>query len=197
MYACILSLRTYIFIRTYPQVDKCYTDRFWTNAIFALFFLYPALAISTISVFNCNHNVGRLRNDYRVTRPHLLSSASLYSMLFMLIYLFGIPTTMRLVLRLAEIVKVVQEKIEKAEVSAMLALFLKLYAFIEMKRFAQLIGNVDGNEKEFLRQTRQEFDRLLAVQSDGNDEIDLVKLRKIAKERDAFIQDKASAPSVQ
>jgi len=118
-------------------------------------------------------------------------------MLFMLIYLFGIPTTMRLVLRLAEIVKVVQEKIEKAEVSAMLALFLKLYAFIEMKRFAQLIGNVDGNEKEFLRQTRQEFDRLLAVQSDRNDEIDLVKLRKIAKERDAFIQDKASAPSVQ
>jgi len=61
-----------------------------------------------------------------------------------------------------------------------------------MNRFAQLIGNVDDNEKELMRQTRQEFDRLLAVQSDGNDEIDLVKLRKIAKERDAFIQDKAS-----
>ena len=60
-----------------------------------------------------------------------------------------------------------------------------------MNRFAQLIGNVDDNEKELMRQTRQEFDRLLAVQSDGNDEIDLVKLRKIAKERDAFIQDKA------
>jgi len=43
-------------------------------------------------------------------------------MLFMLLYPFGIPTTMRLVLRLAEMVKVVQEKIEK--VSSMLALFL-------------------------------------------------------------------------
>ena len=115
-------LRTKIFVRTYPHVDKCYTDRFWTNTIFALFFLYPALAISTISVFNCDLHVGRLRNDYRVTCPHLLSSASLYSMLFMLLYPFGIPTTMRLVLRLAEMVKVVQEKIEK--VSSMLALFL-------------------------------------------------------------------------
>jgi hypothetical protein len=48
-------------------------DRFYRNLIFALFLLYPMLALSTMSVLNCEPNVGRLRDDFRVVCPDLVT----------------------------------------------------------------------------------------------------------------------------
>jgi len=83
---------------------------------------------------------------------------------------------MHVALRYAGIKKVVQSKIQAAEFQAMMGLFMKLYVSIELSRFARLVGNVDDDEVEFERQARNEFNKLLAVQGDGADELDLEKL---------------------
>jgi len=170
-------------------------DRFWTNLMFSFFTLYPALSISTMSVFNCDQYIGRLRDDYREVCPHFLSGKSLYSMVFFFLYPIGIPVTMYLALRFAGIVGVVKEKVENTQFHAARALFMTLYVTVEMHRFARLVGNVDDNEEEFLRQAKQEFDRLLAVQGDGGDELDLEKMRNIAKKAESSAHDKTLAPA--
>jgi len=170
-------------------------DRFWTNIMFAFFILYPALSISTMSVFNCDPNIGRLREDYRVVCPHLTSGTGVYSIIFFFIYPIGIPLCMHLALRFAGIICVTKKKVEKAQFHAALGLFMKLYVTTEMHRFARLVGNVDDNEEEFLRQAKEEFDRLLAVQGDGSDQLDLEKMRNIAREADAATKDPSTRES--
>jgi len=164
-------------------------DRFWTNIMFSFFILYPALSISTMSVFNCNPNVGRLREDYRVVCPHLTSGTGVYSIIFFFIYPIGIPLCMHLALRFAGIICVTKKKVEKAQFHAARGLFMKLYVTTEMHRFARLVGNVDDNEEEFLRQAKEEFGRLLVVQGDGGDELDLEKMRNIAREDQTATKD--------
>jgi len=46
-----------------------------------------------------------------------------------------------------------------------------------------------------LRQAKQEFDRLLAVQGDGGDELDLEKMRNVTKEAEASAHDTTLAPA--
>jgi len=154
-------------------------DRFWTNLMFLLFLLYPALSMSTMLVFNCDRNVGRLREDYRVVCPHAMTSLSLYSIVFLLLYPFGIPVMMCMALRVAGVPEVVREKVQQAEWAAMLSLFVKLYASIEVQRVSRLIGNVDGEDFKF--QCRQQFDILLALQDAVEDTAPvLVLLRQFA-----------------
>jgi len=152
--------------------------------MFMFFFLYPALALTTMSVFDCDPNVGRLRNDFRVVCPTFTSFAGLYSLAFCLIYPIGIPTAMHVVLRLVGIVQVVKERVENAEFHAMQALFIKLTVPSEMKLVAGLIGNVDDDRQEFFAQTQKEFDKLLALQGGGGDELDLETLTNVANDVD-------------
>jgi len=129
--------------------DRETYDRFWTNLMFSFFILYPALSISTMSVFNCDQHVDRLRDDYRVVCPHFLSGTSVYSMVVFILYPIGIPVTMYLALRFAGIVGVVKEKVENTRFHAARALFMTLYVPVEMHRFARSVGNVDDKRKNF------------------------------------------------
>jgi hypothetical protein len=163
-------------------------DRFWTYLMFAFFILYPALAMQSLSVLNCDPNVGRLRDDYRVVCPHFLSLDSIFSYVFIALFPIGIPLVMNLALRYAGIVEVAREKIQAAEFYAMLSLFMKIHTSIEVQRFARLVGNVDGDETEFQRQCERQFKLLLALQGDGYTSIDLAKLKSAAKDApDTFV----------
>mgnify|MGYP004121665403 CR=1 FL=1 len=89
--------------------------------MFFLFLLYPALSMATMVIFNCDPNVGRLREDYRVVCPHVTAGSSLYSLVFLVLYPLGIPFVMHVALRYAGIVAVVKEKVENAEFHEILA----------------------------------------------------------------------------
>ena len=65
--------------------------------------------------------------------------------------------------------EIVKDKMESAKVSAMLSLFMKRACSVECFRIARLVGNVDSSEAEFDRQSKQEFDKLLAIQGDVGD----------------------------
>jgi hypothetical protein len=99
-------------------------DRFCRNLTFSFFLMYPMLAMATMSSLNCEPNVGRLRDDLRVICPDLQSSESIYSFAFIALYPIGIPVFNYLCLRHMGIVKVVKEKICRAEFHAMLSLFM-------------------------------------------------------------------------
>ena len=128
-------------------------DRFWTNLMFVLFLLYPALSMASMWVFNCDTNIGRLREDYRVVCPRLSEGISIWSFVCIVLYPFGIPVFMHLSLRTAGIAAVVKEKVQQAEFAAMLSLFKKLSA--EMHCFAGLVGNVQDYQDDF--QPRQVY----------------------------------------
>jgi hypothetical protein len=162
-------------------------DRFYRNLILLLFLLYPILTIQAMSSLNCDPNVGRLRDDLRIICPDFLSFDSIYSCVFIVLYAIGIPVFNYLCLRYMGIVKVVKEKIHRAEFHAMLSLFMKIYVSIETQRFARLVGNVDDNPKEFKRQCKDQYDMLIKLQGcgstgiDDDDGIDLKKLEKAAE----------------
>ena len=83
---------------------------------------------------------------------------------------------MHMALRYKGIVALVKEKVADAEFHAMLALFMKLYASVEMQRFSRLVGNVDEDEDEYRRVAQREYDKLLAMQEDGSDKLNLARL---------------------
>ena len=87
---------------------------------------------------------------------------------------------MHVALRMAGIRTVVQNKIQAAEFQALMGTFMKLYVSIELQRFARLVGNVDDDEVLFEREAKREFNKLLAVQGDGADELHVKKLRSTA-----------------
>ena len=90
----------------------------------------------------------------------------------------GIPVFMIGAQRFMNIRKIVREKMQNAQFSAMLSLFMKIACSVESQRVARLVGNVDNNEEEFLRQSQFEFDKLLAIQGeDGKKDIDVAILR--------------------
>ncbi len=162
-------------------------DRFYRNLIVLLFLLYPILTMQAMSSLNCEPNLGRLRDDLRIICPDFLSFDSIYSCVFIVLYAIGIPVFNHLCLRYMGIVNVVKEKMQRAEFHAMLSLFMKIYVSIEEQRFARLVGNVDGNTKEFKRQCKDQYDMLIKLQGGGStginddDGIDLKKLEKAAE----------------
>ena len=158
-------------------------DRFWKILMLVLFIIYPALAMQSLSVLNCDMDVGRLKDDYRVVCPHLLSFESIYSHVCMALYPIGIPVLMHLALRQIGIVKVVQEKIQAAQFHAMLSLFMQVCISTELQRFSWLVGNVnrESHEIEFKRQCKYQFNMLLALQEGGGEDIDLAKLKSAAQ----------------
>lgn len=49
---------------------------------YVFFFLYPALSVASMSVFNCNGDIGYLKDDYTMPCPNLLSAHAWYSLAF-------------------------------------------------------------------------------------------------------------------
>ena len=141
-------------------------DSFWGNSIFFLFLMYPAISIATLAAAQCDIQVGLLMSDYRVLCPGLLSFYGLYSLFFFIMYPLGIPVMMVLVLRHAGITEVVENKLKALRFDAMIDLFIDESCSAATQRFARLVGNTVGNEHEFIRQCRLQFDHLLSFQKE-------------------------------
>ena len=139
-------------------------DKFWTNMMFVLFLIYPIVSIATMRAFNCDPNLGLLKDDYKMICPPAFSYLFVYSAGFFLLYPIGIPLFMNYSMVKMKMKKLVKEKMESAKFSAMLSLFMKLACSVESQRIARLVGNVDDCQDEFDRQTKEEFDKLLTIQ---------------------------------
>ncbi len=74
-------------------------DKFWTSIMFVLFAMYPAVSIATMRAFNCDVNLGLLKDDYRVVCPPWYSFTCIYSAFFFVVYPLGIPVFMNVSLR--------------------------------------------------------------------------------------------------
>jgi len=174
--------------------------------MFVLFIIYPVVSIASMRAFNCDSNLGLLKDDYTMLCPPLSSFTCIYSAVFFVIYPIGIPFFMTASMRVMGMAQIVKEKMEKAQFSAMLSLFMKISCSVEsqvwgpccsfyivcgslhcmpwrtpmqltslctfplnpcvfLQRVARLVGNVDDDVEEFLRQTRHEFDTLVALQN--------------------------------
>jgi hypothetical protein len=105
--------------------------QFWTNILFILFIIYPVVSITSMRAFNCDSNLGLLKDDYTMLCPPLLSFTSIYSAVFFVIYPIGIPFFMTASMRVMGISQIVKEKMEKAQFSAMLSLFMKISCSVE------------------------------------------------------------------
>ena len=106
-------------------------DRFWTNVMFVLFIIYPVVSITSMRAFNCDGNLGLLKDDYTMLCPPLLSFTCIYSAIFFVIYPIGIPVFMTTSMRVMGIAQIVKDKMERAQFSAMLSLFMKISCSVE------------------------------------------------------------------
>ena len=76
----------------------------------------------------------------------------------------GIPLIMIFTLCYEGIRKVVRHKMTRAEVQAMLSLFVKSSTSVEAQRVARLMGNFGDDDDEFHRQSTNEFMKLVNLQ---------------------------------
>jgi hypothetical protein len=152
-------------------------DKFWTSIMFVLFAIYPAASIATMRAFNCDVNLGLLRDDYREVCPPLLSFTCIYSGCFFLLYPIGIPVFMHLALRYMGVTDIVKRKLDHSKFSAMLALFSKRACSVECQRVARLVGNVDNHPEEFAAQTETEYNKLVKMQDD--EQLDTIIVEKL------------------
>ncbi len=146
--------------------------------MFVLFAIYPAVSIATMRAFNCDVNLGLLKDDYREVCPPLLSFTCIYSGCFFLLYPIGIPVFMNLALRYMGVTDIVERKLDHSRFSAMLAFFSKRACSVECQRVARLVGNVDNEPEEFAVQSEKEYIKLVKIQDDEQLETIIVeKLR--------------------
>jgi hypothetical protein len=74
-------------------------DTFWSSIMFLQFSMYPAVSIATMRAFNCDVNLGLLKDDYRELCPPMTSFTCIYSAFFFAMYPIGIPVFMYCALR--------------------------------------------------------------------------------------------------
>ena len=169
-------------------------DKFWTSIMFVLFAIYPAVSIATMRAFNCDVNLGLLKDDYREVCPPLLSFTCIYAAFFFVLYPIGIPVFMLLALRSMRVTDIVKRKLDHSKFSAMLACFLKRACSVECQRVARLVGNVDNDPKRFAIQSEEEFKNLVKIEDDEQLETIIVEklrakgrgLREVATVRRMF-----------
>jgi len=135
-----------------------------------LFIFYPAVSLAALRAFNCDPNLGLLKDDYTVVCPPVNSFLAIYSGVFVVLYPFGIPFFMIQAMKVMKVKEIVKAKMDSAKVSAMLSLFMKRACSVECFRIARLVGNVDNKDDEFDRETKREFDELLEIQGDVGEE---------------------------
>lgn len=105
------------------------------------------------------------------------ASTSIYAVVFVFLYPFGIPVFLNLACRLMHITSIVKEKLDSAKVEAMLALFMRRACSIQMHRVAHLVGNTDNDPDEFERQSTMEFQKLLQCQ--GDDRVEVLVMERL------------------
>ena len=86
---------------------------------------------------------------------------------------------MNLAMRYLGIVGVVKTKMDDANFRAMLSFFLKDAASVEAQRMSRLVGNCEGDSREFQRQVQFAFENLCKKQG-GGDIINVEKLKEAA-----------------
>ena len=142
-------------------------DHFWRNTVFLMFCVYPTVSLASMLALNCDSQIGRLKNDYRVICPDLTSFTYLYSVFFILLYPIGIPVVMNLAMRSQGIVNIVKDKMDSAKFHAMLSLFMKDSTSVEAQRVARIVGSHGDDEDTFKTLTQKEFQRLCCIQGGG------------------------------
>jgi len=169
-------------------------DKFWTSIMFVLFAIYPAVSIATMRAFNCDVNLGLLRDDYREVCPPWHSFTCIYAAFFFVLYPIGIPVFMLLALRSMGVTDIVKRKLDHSTFSAMLACFLKRACSVECQRVARLVGSVDNEPEEFAVQSEKEYIKLVKIQDEEKLETIIVEklrakgrgLREVATVRRMF-----------
>jgi Ca2+-binding EF-hand superfamily protein len=155
-------------------------DKFWSNLSFSLFIFYPAVCMASLRPFNCDANLGLLRDDYTLPCEPIHAYTSIYAAVFVVLYPIGIPVFLNLACRSMHITAIVREKMNVAKVEAMLALFLRRSCSAQTHRVARLVGNTDNDTEEFNRQSELEFKKLLQLQGDKSLEVLVVeRLRSV------------------
>ena len=127
--------------------------------------------------FNCDANLGLIRDDYGQVCPSYDSYLFIYSACFFLLYPIGIPFFMNSAMMYMGMRGIAREKMQAAEFRSMLALFMKRATSLESQRMARLVGNVDDDEELFLAQSREQYDKLLSLQ--GQDDLDVLIVEKL------------------
>ena len=54
-----------------------------------LFIFYPAVSIAALRAFNCDPNLGLLKDDYTIICPPFFSFIGIYSAIFVVLYPIG------------------------------------------------------------------------------------------------------------
>ena len=143
-------------------------DRFWTNTVFLMFCIYPAVSLASVLAFNCDENVGRMKDFFRELCPSRTDPVWIHSMIFVVLYPIGIPVFMNLSMRHMGIVALVKAKMDDANFNAMLSFFIKDAASTEAQRISRLVGHCEGDPTEFERQARHAFENLCKKQGGGD-----------------------------
>ena len=149
---------------TAPHRWRATMDRCWGNTSFLLFFIYPAICLGSMLVFNCDSQIGLLKIDYREVCPSFSNFAVWYSLFFFFLYPIGVPCFIMYALKYHGITQVVKEKVDAAQFTAMLSHFMKATCSTELMLFSRLVGFADHDEAEFDRQCTAQYQRLLRVQ---------------------------------
>ena len=167
--------------RSVDQVHRWHAtlNKAWSNVMFVLFIIYPAVSLGTVLAINCDTQLGLLRDDYRVTCPPIDSFLTLYSFCFFVLYPFGIPIFMISSCLYMDIRSIVKEKLEKESFRAMVTLFIQSTTSVESQLFARLVGMTGDDEAKFAIQCNWQYDRLIVAQG-GGDMVVLDNLEKIA-----------------
>ena len=152
-----------------------------------LFMVYPAVSTATMSSFNCDSNLGLLKVDYRELCPSAADFTFWWSIAFFILYPVGIPIFMHRACVFEGIQQIVKEKLDSANFQSMLSMFLQRGVSIESSRFARMVGSA-ASEETFNARANEEYDKILALQGDG-DLISLDSLEKLVHKLDDGTQE--------
>jgi len=139
-------------------------DKAWTNSVFLVFCIYPAVSLASMLALQCDPQIGRLKTNYKEICPGWGSFEIGYSFVFIFLYALGIPLALNIAMRKLGIVGIVKEKLDLAKFRAMLSLFLQEATSVESQRVARLVSTISDKE-EFERQIQHAFDHLCKLSS--------------------------------
>lgn len=126
-------------------------DGFYNNLLFGAFLIYPMASLNSLQAFNCQKTLGVLNADFRIECPPILSFLSLYSLVCIILFPFGIPYLFWSLMRSMKLPELARGKRNKAAFSDMVATFIKMNATQECELISELIGAVHDDANEYAR----------------------------------------------
>jgi len=115
--------------------------------------------------FNCDPDLGLLKDDYTQLCPSTQDFTFWWSWGFCILYPIGIPIFMHSACVFLGMHGIVEEKLDAANFRAMLSAFLHRGVSIEASRFARLVGNC--TPERFRMRADEEYDKLIKVLGQG------------------------------